>query len=231
MFVAPLPQDTPTKNQTADPPPATGPYEIVKSDPGRGWSYARNPQWAKTNGKLMPEIPSGHVDKIDITVIRNDSTQVNELEQGKTDWMQTAAAAGPLPASQEQIRGHPVPGRADGQYLLLLDEHEEAALQRPQGAPGCQLRASTPKRWNGSTPASRLPTHQILPPEMPGYQKFDLYPHNMAKAKALIKEANPSDRNITVWGDSEPENEASDPVLPGRAHETRLQRQAEGYQR
>jgi peptide/nickel transport system substrate-binding protein len=49
-------------------------------------------------------------------------------------------------------------------------------------------------------------THQILPPEMPGYQKLDLYPHDMAKAKALIKEANPSDRNITVWGDSEPEN-------------------------
>ena len=42
-------------------------------------------------------------------------------------------------------------------------------------------------------------THQILPPDMPGYKQFDLYPYNMGKAKQLIKEANPSDRNITVW--------------------------------
>ena len=46
---------------------------------------------------------------------------------------------------------------------------------------------------------------------MPGYEKFDLYPHNMAKAKQLIEEANPSDRDITVWGDNEsPNNEAAE---------------------
>ena len=56
MFVAPLPPDTPIKNLSADPPPATGPYEIVSSDPGRGWKYERNPEWAKNNSKLMPEI-------------------------------------------------------------------------------------------------------------------------------------------------------------------------------
>jgi len=54
-------------------------------------------------------------------------------------------------------------------------------------------------------------TNQILPPGMPGYQKFDLYPHNLAKAKELIAEANPSDRDITVWGDNEnPNNEAAE---------------------
>ena len=54
-------------------------------------------------------------------------------------------------------------------------------------------------------------TQQILPPGMPGYKKFELYPHNMAKAKALIKEANPSDTNITVWTDNEsPNNEAGE---------------------
>ena len=44
---------------------------------------------------------------------------------------------------------------------------------------------------------------------MPGHKPFDLYPHNMAKAKELIAEANPSDRDITVWTDNEsPNNEA-----------------------
>jgi peptide/nickel transport system substrate-binding protein len=50
-------------------------------------------------------------------------------------------------------------------------------------------------------------TQQILPPGMPGYKKVELYPPNLAKAKELIAEANPSDRDITVWGDSEAENE------------------------
>ena len=50
-------------------------------------------------------------------------------------------------------------------------------------------------------------TQQILPPGMPGYKKFELYPHDMAKAKALIAEANPSDRNITVWTDNESPND------------------------
>ncbi len=46
---------------------------------------------------------------------------------------------------------------------------------------------------------------------MPGYKKFELYPHNMAKAEQLIKEAKPSVRNITIWTDSEsPNNEAAE---------------------
>jgi peptide/nickel transport system substrate-binding protein len=44
---------------------------------------------------------------------------------------------------------------------------------------------------------------------MPGHEDFDLYPYDMKKAKQLIAEANPSDRDITVWTDNEnPNNEA-----------------------
>src|SRR4051795_11543272 len=46
---------------------------------------------------------------------------------------------------------------------------------------------------------------------MPGYEKFELYPHDMKKAKELLKEANPSDMDITVWTDTEsPNNEAGE---------------------
>jgi len=38
---------------------------------------------------------------------------------------------------------------------------------------------------------------------MPGYEKFALYPHDLAKAKQLIAEADPADREITVWTDNE----------------------------
>ena len=50
------------------------------------------------------------------------------------------------------------------------------------------------------------PTQQILPPGMPGYEEYKLYPGpDMAKAKALIAEANPTDKDITVWTDDEPD--------------------------
>ena len=205
MFVAPLPQDTPIKNMTADPPPASGPYEIVKSEPGRGWSYARNPQWAKTDGKLMPEIPSGHVDKIEISVIRNDATQVNELEQGKTDWMQPP----PPPDLYQQVKGKyegtqfRVEPTVSTYYFWMNMKKPPFDDLRVREAVNYALNTEAMERiYTGQLAA----THQILPPAMPGYRKFDLYPYNMAKAKQLIKEADPSDRNITVWGDSEPEN-------------------------
>jgi len=51
------------------------------------------------------------------------------------------------------------------------------------------------------------PTQQILPPGMPGYRKFELYPHDMAKARRLIARAKPRDRRVTVWGDNESPNE------------------------
>ena len=60
---------------------------ITKSEPGRGWDYERNPYWAKDNGKQMTEIPAGHVDKIEIEVNRNQSTQVNDIESGKLNWI------------------------------------------------------------------------------------------------------------------------------------------------
>jgi peptide/nickel transport system substrate-binding protein len=48
--------------------------------------------------------------------------------------------------------------------------------------------------------------HQILPEGMPGHEAFNLYPHDMAKAKKLLAEANPSDRKITVWTNDEDVN-------------------------
>ena len=43
------------------------------------------------------------------------------------------------------------------------------------------------------------PTQQVLPPQMPGYRRFELYPHDVARAKRLVERADPDDREITVW--------------------------------
>jgi peptide/nickel transport system substrate-binding protein len=205
MFVAPIPPTTPDKDQSPNPPPATGPYAITKSDPGRGWSYERNPQWDKNNAKLVPEIPSGHVDKIDISVIRNKSTQVHDTEQGKYDWMQTP----PPPDLYAQVKN-----KYEGtQFRVENTISVYYFWMNTKEAPFNDLKvrqavnyAVDPEALLRIYAGQIAPTQQILPVGMPGYRKYELYPHDMAKAKALIKEANPSDRNITVWGDNESEN-------------------------
>ncbi len=205
MFAAPVPPDTPAKDQSPNPPPATGPYVITSSDPGRGWSYERNPEWAKNNAKLMPDLPSGHVDKIDITVIHNRSTQVNDIEQGKFDWMQNS----PSPARYAEVKGKyegtqfRVEPTISTYYFWMNTTKPPFNSLKVRQAVNYAIDAEALERIY----AGQLsPNQQILPPGMPGYKKFELYPHNMAKAEALIKEANPTDRNIAVWTDSESEN-------------------------
>jgi peptide/nickel transport system substrate-binding protein len=56
---------------------------------------------------------------------------------------------------------------------------------------------------------------QVLPPGMPGYEKLDLYPHDMKKAKELIAEADPSDRDVTVWTDNEPSSKEATTYYAG----------------
>jgi peptide/nickel transport system substrate-binding protein len=210
LFAAVLPSGTPAKNLTADPPPATGPYMITKSEPGRGWSYARNPYWAKANGPLISEVPAGHVDKIDIRVIRNDSTQVNEIERGKANWMQTPISSDLYNKVKDKYEGtqfrveHPI-----NLYLFWMNTERPPFddVKVRQAVNYAVNPAALERIYAGSLAA----THQILPGGMPGHKPFDLYPHNMAKAKELFAEANPSDRNITVWTDNEsPNNEAGE---------------------
>jgi peptide/nickel transport system substrate-binding protein len=204
-LVALLPQGTAEKNLTANPPPATGPYEIVKSEPGRSWSYARNPVWAKVNSKLMPHLPSGHVDKIEISVIRNPSTQVNETERGKIDWMQSPVTPDSYQRVKEKYEGTQfrLEPTVSTYYFWMNMKKPPFDDQKVREAVNYALDTRALERIYAGQIAA---LHQILPPGMPGHKPYNLYPHDMAKAKQLIKEANPSDRDITVWADSEPES-------------------------
>ncbi len=209
-FVAPVPADTPERDQSFHPPPATGPYEITSSRPGLGWEYERNPEWAKTDGPRMPQIPGGHLDHIRITVIRNADAQVTELEKGELDWLFDPP---PLDRMKEVEAG-----RSGTQLRVEPTVSTYYFWLNTKVAPFNNLKVRQAVNYAVNPRALRLiyggqlkPTDQILPPGMPGYRKFDLYPYNLAKAKRLIREADPSDRDITVWSDNEsPNNDATE---------------------
>ncbi len=205
MLVAPVPGDTPMKNTTSDPPPATGPYEIVSSDPNKAWSYERNPEWAKNNAKLMPDLPSGHVDRIEIKVVSNQATQVSEIEQGTSDWMQSLVPADRYAEVKSKYEGTQFrvePTNSTYYFWMNTTKPPFDDVKVRQAVNYAVSGAAMERIYAGQLKANQ----QILPPGMPGYKKLDLYPYNMAKAKKMIAEANPSDRQITVWTDTESPN-------------------------
>jgi peptide/nickel transport system substrate-binding protein len=208
MFVAPVPPDTPNTNQSTTPIPGTGPYMITEADPGKGWSYERNPYWEKANSKAMPDLPSGHMDKINITIVRNPSTQVNETEQGKFDWMQTQPPPDRYPEIKSKFEGTQfrVENTISTYYFWM--NVNKPPFDDPKVREAVNY-AVDPAALERIYVGSLAGTQQILPPGMPGYEKFELFPHDLAKAKAMIKEADPVDMDVAVWGDDEAENEAA----------------------
>jgi peptide/nickel transport system substrate-binding protein len=223
-FAAPLPPGTPAEDQTADPPPATGPYEITEVRPGRSWEYERNPAW-EANGEAMPDFPGGHVEKIELEVRSNPITQVDEVEKGKVDWMKNP----PPPERYAEVRD-----RYEGTqfreeptisiyYFWMNTQAPPFDDPRVRRAVNYAVDGEALERIFAGTLKA---TQQVLPPLMPGYQKYELYPHNLAKAKKLIAEADPADREITVWtfnlAPSDEAGEYYEQVLRQLGFETKL---------
>jgi peptide/nickel transport system substrate-binding protein len=210
MFVAPVPKGTPMEDLSANPPPSTGPYTITKSQPGRGWEVERNPYWEKANSKAMPELESGSIDGAKFTVVRNPQTQVNDIEQGKFDYMENPPPADRYTEVKEKFEGTQfrVEPTISTYYFWMNTEQPPFDDVKVRQAVNYAVDSAALERvYSGQIKG----TQQILPPGMPGYEKFELYPHDMEKAKELLKEANPSDMDITVWTDTEsPNNEAGE---------------------
>jgi peptide/nickel transport system substrate-binding protein len=209
MFAAPLPAGTPAEDLTASPPPATGPYEIVDTEVGRGWRYVRNPQWAMHDADLVTEVPSGHVDAIDVKVIRNHDTRIHEVENGEVDWTQSSPPADLYAQVKDKYEGSQfrVEHTVSTYYFWMNTQQPPFDDLKVRQAVNYAVDPAALERiYAGSLVAS----HQILPEGMPGHRDINLYPHDMAKARRLIREADPADRTITVWTNNEsPNNEAT----------------------
>jgi peptide/nickel transport system substrate-binding protein len=205
LYSAVLPGDTPLEDMSADPPPATGPYAIVSTRPGRSWEYQRNPEWKSNNAKLMPQVPSGHAQAIEIEVSKNTEAQANDVEQGRFDWMVNPPASSRLAALRHEF--------GDSQLLVTPQINVFYFWMNTTEPPFDDVRvrravnyAVDPRALQRIYAGQMEPMQQILPPAMPGHVDFRPYPHDLAKARALIAAADPSDRQIDVWTNTFPTN-------------------------
>lgn len=207
-FAAPVPSDTPMRDLTFRPPPATGPYVITDIDP-RGWTYIRNPAWEARNARLMPRLPRGHVDRIEVRIVRNADARLRQVIEGRLDW-----AVGQIPADRyaelqreyggSQLRTEPT--LSTYYFWMNTTKAPFSDLRVREAANYAVDRTVLAEIYAGQL----VPSQQILPPGMPGYRQYALFPYDLEKARRLVAAADPADRTVTVWADSgSPDREAA----------------------
>jgi len=204
-FAAPVPPSTPIdKDATNNPPPSSGPFMISKVDAPNSLVMERNPQFKTVQDAGATEVTDAQVDKIIVTQNKNNSAQVTGVEQNTIDYMQSPPDADRLSE---------VKAKFSDRFRLENSINTYYFWMNNKTAPFNDVRvrqainyAIDPEALNRVFGGRLHPTQQILPPGMPGYDEFALYPGpNMDKAKQLLAEANPADKDITVWTDDEPD--------------------------
>ena len=204
-FAAPVPPSTPLdKDATNNPPPSSGPFMISEVDAPNSLIMERNPQFKTVRDAGATEVPDANVDKIIVTQNKNNSAQVTGVEQNQIDFMQSPPDADRLSE---------VKAKFSDRFRLENSINTYYFWMNNTTAPFNDVRvrqainyAIDPEALNRVFGGRLHPSQQILPPGMPGYDEFALYPGpDMGKAKQLLAEANPADKDITVWTDDEPD--------------------------
>ena len=215
---APLPPDTPAEDLSAE--PAAGDRPLRDHQLRARPRLDLRAQPAVGEGQREADAatcPAATSTRSTSRSIRNPSTQVNDVEQGKFDWMENPPPADRYAEVKSKYEGTQFRVEPHDQHLLLLDEHDRRRRSTTSRCARRSTTRSTRRRWNGSTPARSTATQQILPPGMPGYKKFELYPHDMAKAKRADRRSQPRrPRDHRLDRRRSPNNEAGD-LLRGRA--------------
>ena len=204
-FAAPVPPTTPLdKDSTNTPPASSGPFMITKVDAPNSLIMERNPQFKTVKDAGATEVADAQVDKITVTQNKNNSAQVTGVEQNQIDYMQSPPDADRLSEVKAKFADRFRLENSINTYYFWMNN---------KTAPFNDIRvrqainyAIDPEALNRVFGGRLHPTQQILPPGMPGYDEFKMFPGpDMNKAKALLAEANPADKDITVWTDDEPD--------------------------
>jgi len=159
---------------------ATGPYVITRYVPKQSIVLKRNPnfhQWS-TNS------PRGHLNEIDIQIGVTPEQAVNETINGQLQWYMGAVPTDRL--SQLKARYaqqvHLFPRNNDSYFLLNERKYPFTKLAVRQAANYATDRNALVKIYGGQGQASET----VVPPGFgSAYKEHSVYPHDLAKAKAI----------------------------------------------
>jgi peptide/nickel transport system substrate-binding protein len=193
IFAAPVPKDTPAKDQSTHAIPSTGPYMIRSYDPKRQFVLVRNPNFEAT-----ANVPATNPDKITVDLIKDDTAALQQVINGQADYDFHPIPVGRLAEVQQKYGDQLKIYTPANTYYYFMNTRLPPfdKLEVRQAVNYAIDRNALVRLYEGLA----TPTENILPPTYPQYQKHTLYPYNLAKAKRLIQEAGVEGTHVTVWG-------------------------------
>ncbi len=202
-FAGLVPGDTPFENLTKNPPPGVGAFKIENMRQNRSYSLVKNDQFPQ-----IPEIPEAKLDRVDVTIVKNQQRQVQDVIQNKVDFILDPPPPDQLREVKAQYADRFEEYVTNSTYYYFMNERvkpfddenvrkavnfaiDKRALARLFGGllePGCNF----------------------LPPGMQGYEKIEDCPYgdpnaapNIEEAKRLVKEAGVDGTRVQVYGNDE----------------------------
>ena len=196
-FAAPVPANTPAKDQSTSPPPSTGPYMIQSYKPNKSFVVVRNP-----NFKPTANVPDGNPDKVVGTILEDDTAALQQTLNNTADYDFHSIPTDRLANIQSKYPDQLKIYTPANTYYFFVNTRQAPfdKLQVRQAVNYAIDRDALVRLYGGLA----NPTENVLPPTYPQYKKISMYPHDLAKAKQLIKAAGATGAAVTVWGnDSE----------------------------
>ncbi len=195
-FAALVPADAPASDTSIHPLPATGPYMIKSYQPNDKIVEARNPYFDPA--AFGGNVPAGNPDSVVWDVVDDDSAALQRVIEGRDDWDgYHSIPSGQLVAVQrkygKQLRRYVPPNT----YYFFMNTRVPpfTSLQVRQAVNYAIDRSALVKLYEGLA----VPTENVLPPTYLQYERHDLYPHDLAKAKRLVAQSSFKGMQVTVW--------------------------------
>jgi len=194
-FAAPVPTNAPASDTSTHPLPATGPYVIQSYSAGKQIVEVRN-KFFKAS-LFRGTVPAGNPDKVVWDIVGDPAAALERTIAGQDDWDPQ-----PIPASR--LRG--TQARYGDQIKVYTSPNTYYFFMNTRKRPFDEL--AVRKAVNYAIDRNALvaiygglglPTENILPPTSPSYLKHALYPHDLAKARRLVRQAHAVGAHVSVW--------------------------------
>ena len=200
-----VPCGTPDHTITQDPmPPGVGPYMITDIVPNKSFSVVKNPKFAALN---IPDIPVGHLDRINVTIQSNTQTAAQQVLNNQADNFDAGDTLPPsiVPQIRSQASDRFEPVTIPSTFYFFLNTrippfNNELARQAVNTAidrPALQRLAS----------GFLQPGCFFIPEGIPGHPDSQC-PYgpadghgDIAKAQQLVQQSGTAGQNVTVWGE------------------------------
>lgn len=194
----PVPADKDTGAEYRNEIVSSGPYMFDEFEPGKRFTLKRNPEWDQSTDPNRKALPDGY--DISLNVNADDIDQ--RLQTGDLDV--DLAGTGVQPAAMSQVLSDPEKKKlVDNPTIARLWYTSINPTVKPLDNIECRKaimygmdHKSYQTAYGGEFAGGELAT-TILPPQIPGYEKFDLFPAgdtgDLDKAKEALEKCGKPD--------------------------------------